>query len=98
MSVRLVFVLQLLVAIVAIAAPMVTARFYFEGGQASGASVEYGLILLWAATYVGLLGNVLGYATAWDRENLRGRDYLAYLMFAVFIAIGLTAGNLLPMS
>lgn len=98
LSVRLVAVLQVLVAIAAIAAPMVNARFYFEGGQASGASLEYGLILLWAATYVGFLGNVLGYATAWDRENLRGRDYLAYLMGAVLVAIGLAAGNLLPMS
>lgn len=33
MSVRLVGVLQLLVAIGAIAAPMVAAGFYFEGGR-----------------------------------------------------------------
>lgn len=98
LSVRLVAVLQVLVAIATIAAPMVNARFYFEGGRASAASLEYGLILLWAATYVGFLGNVLGYATAWDRENLRGRDYLGYLMGAVLLAIGLAAGNLLPMS
>lgn len=35
--------------------------------------------------------------TAWDRENLRGRDYLAYLMFAAFIAVGMAAGNFLAM-
>jgi hypothetical protein len=58
--------------------------YYFEGGAASGASLEYGLILLWAATYVGLLGTSVGAFSPWDRSK---RPVLTYLGFAWVPAI-----------
>ncbi len=66
--------------------------FYFEGGAASGASLEYDLILLWAATYVGLLGSFLGVYSPWDRSK---RPILTYLGFALVCVIAIVAVSLL---
>jgi len=41
------------------------AMLYFRGGAASAASLEYGLILLWAATYWALVGSILGSMSPW---------------------------------
>jgi hypothetical protein len=46
------------------------AMFYFEGGAASGASLEYGLIVLWIAAIVGVFAPIPGaVGLAQDRKD-----------------------------
>ena len=54
-------VVPLMVSVVIGAIPIGTqAMFYVEGGPSSGASLEYGLIVLWAAAVVAILAPVYG--------------------------------------
>lgn len=87
-SAGLVLVLHLLTLLVAVTAPLLTFQYYFKGGDASGASLEYGMLLLWAATYVGFVANMVGAQLVWEREKLRVREYLVYLViFPVVFAV-----------
>jgi hypothetical protein len=58
LSAPLGLVLLLLLGIVAVIPPLYYAMSFFAAGEASGASLEYGPILLWAATLVGV-GSVI---------------------------------------
>lgn len=46
------------------------------------------MLLLWAATYVGFVANMVGAQLVWEREKLRVREYLVYLViFPVVFAV-----------
>jgi len=70
--VSLLYVAALIVALIPSGG---NARAYFEAGDASGASLEYGLILLWAATIVAVLislGPMLE-VSSWNAQARRHR-------------------------
>lgn len=67
-----VIALPWLFGVIPIILGVVNAMYYFEAGPASGASLEYGLILLWAATLVGLVGAIVP-------QSLLSQEYRAQL-------------------
>ena len=61
----LVLVLYLAALMAALSPSWLNAMAYSRGGDASGASLEYGLILLWAATVAGFFGSLVGFLGNW---------------------------------
>ena len=82
---------HVLALIVALGPPLLNLSSYFQfGGAASGASLEYGLILLWAATVVG------GSGSLFSSPALSGLGSRARPLSSAKVTAGEEAGTHLP--
>ncbi|SDK66755.1 hypothetical protein SAMN05216282_11016 [Cryobacterium psychrotolerans] len=65
-----------------------TAYPFFAAADASGATLEFGLVVVWAAAIVGMGCSLSGVYTAWDTSK---RPLVNVLVSPTFVAVGVAA-------
>ncbi|TFB50298.1 hypothetical protein [Cryobacterium tagatosivorans] len=89
LGVRLITVVQLFLLVGTGGIVIVeTAYPFFAAADASGATLEFGLVIVWAAALLGMGCSLSGVYTAWDTSR---RPLVNVLVLSTFVALGAAA-------